>query len=122
MTINQKIRSKKKLKNSNIINKFKQPQFKAIVLKVLTMKPKKPNSAIRKIVKVKLSNGLIVHAYIPGIGHNLSQHSIVLLKHGKTQDLPGLNFKVIRGVYDASGVLNRKTSRSKYGVKSKSSQ
>ena len=113
---NQKIRKTRKILNNK--NKLKQPQYKAIVLKVLTMKPKKPNSAIRKIVKVKLSNGLIVHAYVPGIGHNLNQHSIVLLKHGKTQDLPGLNFKVIRGVYDTSGVLNRKSSRSKYGVKS----
>lgn len=113
MTINQKIRNRfNKLKvNSSL--KFK-PQLHGIVLKVLTMKPKKPNSAIRKVVKVKLSNGLITYAYVPGIGHNLSQHSNVLVRHGKTQDLPSVNYKVIRGTLDTSKVKDRKSSKSKY--------
>lgn len=96
--------------------KTRKPQEKGIVLKVLTMKPKKPNSAIRKIVRVKTSLGKIVTAYIPGEGHNLNQHSIVLIRGGKTKDLPGVKYKVIRGVYDCAGVTNRKKSRSKYGT------
>lgn len=93
------------------------PQLKALVLKVLILKPKKPNSAKRKVVKVLLSNNKSVYAYISGIGHNLQPHSIVLIKGGKTQDLPNVNYKVIRGAYDCLGVQNRLTSRSKYGTK-----
>jgi small subunit ribosomal protein S12 len=115
MTINQKIKNNNKKKPLKIkIN----PQIKGIVLKTLTMKPKKPNSALRKIVNVKIKNQ-IIKAYIPGIGHNLNQHSIILIKHGKTQDLPGVKHKVIRNVYDCSFVLNRKSSRSKYGTPKK---
>jgi small subunit ribosomal protein S12 len=96
--------------------KKEKPQEKGIVLKVLTMKPKKPNSAIRKIVRIKTNTGKIKTAYIPGEGHNLNQHSIVLIKGGKTKDLPGVKYKVVRGVYDCSGVVKRNKSRSKYGA------
>jgi small subunit ribosomal protein S12 len=88
-----------------------------VCLKVTTTTPKKPNSALRKIARVRLSNGMEVTAYIPGMGHNLQEHSIVLVKGGKTKDLPGVRYKVVRGVYDASGVEGRKKSRSAYGVK-----
>lgn len=82
-----------------------------------TTTPKKPNSALRKIARVRLSNGMEVTAYIPGIGHNLQEHSIVLLKGGKTKDLPGVRYKIIRGVYDTQGVEGRRQSRSCYGAK-----
>jgi small subunit ribosomal protein S12 len=90
---------------------------RGVCLKVTTTTPKKPNSALRKIARVRLSNGSEVTAYIPGIGHNLQEHSIVLLKGGKTKDLGGVRYKVVRGVYDAQGVANRKQSRSSYGAK-----
>lgn len=80
------------------------------------MKPKKPNSALRKICKVQLSNGKKTRVFIPGVGHTIQQHNILLIRGGRTQDLPGLRYKVIRGVKDAGPVLNRKTSRSKYGA------
>ena len=88
-----------------------------VCLKVTTTTPKKPNSAMRKIARVRLSNGMEVTAYIPGMGHNLQEHSIVLLKAGRTSDLPGVRYKVVRGVYDAQGVEGRKQSRSLYGTK-----
>jgi small subunit ribosomal protein S12 len=81
------------------------------------MTPKKPNSALRKIARVRLSNGVEVTAYIPGVGHNLQEHSIVMIKGGRTKDLPGLRYKIVRGVYDTHGVENRKQSRSVYGAK-----
>ena len=90
---------------------------RGVCLKVTTTTPKKPNSALRKIARVRLSNGMEVTAYIPGIGHNLQEHSIVLVKGGKTPDLPGVRYKVVRGVYDAQGVEGRKQSRSCYGAK-----
>ena len=90
---------------------------RGVCLKVTTTTPKKPNSALRKIARVKLSNGMEVTAYIPGVGHNLQEHSIVLVKGGKTPDLPGVRYKVVRGVYDAQGVEGRKQSRSCYGAK-----
>ena len=93
------------------------PFKRGVCLKVTTTTPKKPNSALRKIARVRLSNGMEVTAYIPGMGHNLQEHSIVLVKGGKTKDLPGVRYKVIRGVYDAQGVEGRKQSRSAYGVK-----
>ncbi|MCX6799611.1 MAG: 30S ribosomal protein S12 [Candidatus Falkowbacteria bacterium] len=93
------------------------PFKRGVCLKVTTVTPKKPNSALRKIARVRLSNGQEVTSYIPGIGHNLQEHSIVMIKGGKTKDLSGVRFKVIRGVYDAQGVENRKKCRSKYGVK-----
>ena len=93
------------------------PFKQGVCVKVTTMTPKKPNSALRKIARVRLSNGMEVTAYIPGIGHNLQEHSIVLIKGGRTKDLPGLRYKIIRGVYDSQGVDGRKQSRSRYGAK-----
>lgn len=93
------------------------PFKRGVCLKVTTTTPKKPNSALRKIARVRLSNGMEVTAYIPGIGHNLQEHSIVLLKGGKTKDLPGVRYKIIRGVYDTQGVEGRRQSRSCYGAK-----
>ncbi|PIR95070.1 30S ribosomal protein S12 [Candidatus Falkowbacteria bacterium CG10_big_fil_rev_8_21_14_0_10_37_6] len=93
------------------------PFKRGVCLKVTTTTPKKPNSALRKIARVRLSNGNEVTAYIPGMGHNLQEHSIVLLKGGRTPDLPGVRYKIIRGVYDAQGVEGRRQSRSSYGAK-----
>lgn len=100
-------------KVSDVGSPFKQ----GVCLKVTTMTPKKPNSALRKIARVRLSNGMEVTAYIPGMGHNLQEHSIVLVKGGKTKDLPGLRYKIIRGVYDCQGVEARRKGRSRYGNK-----
>ena len=93
------------------------PFKRGVCVKVTTTTPKKPNSALRKIARVRLSNGMEVTAYIPGIGHNLQEHSIVLIKGGRTKDLPGVRYKIIRGVYDTQGVDGRKQSRSRYGAK-----
>ena len=93
------------------------PFKQGVCLKVTTTTPKKPNSALRKIARVRLSNGMEVTAYIPGMGHNLQEHSIVLIKGGKTKDLPGVRYKVVRGVFDAAGVEARRKSRSLYGAK-----
>jgi small subunit ribosomal protein S12 len=93
------------------------PFKRGVCLKVTTTTPKKPNSALRKIARVRLSNGMEVTAYIPGVGHNLQEHSIVMLKGGRTKDLPGVRYKIVRGVYDTQGVANRKQSRSRYGTK-----
>ena len=90
---------------------------RGVCLKVTTTTPKKPNSALRKIARVRLSNGMEVTAYIPGMGHNLQEHSIVLLKGGRTKDLPGVRYKIVRGVYDAQGVEARRQGRSRYGTK-----
>ena len=120
-TINQLCRSKRKTKK--IINKVpalkKSPQKKGFCLKVFTRTPKKPNSAIRKLVQLKLSNNLKVNAYIPGEGHNLQEYSTVLIRGGRVKDLPGIKYKLIRGKLDLSGLKNRITSRSKYGTKKK---
>ncbi len=93
------------------------PAKRGVCLKVFTRTPKKPNSALRKVARVRLSNGMEVTAYIPGEGHNLQEHSVVLVKAGRTSDLPGVRYKVIRGVYDTQGVADRKRARSRYGVK-----
>ncbi len=93
------------------------PFLRGVCLKVTTMTPKKPNSAMRKIARVRLSNGMEVTAYIPGIGHSLQEHSIVLLRGGRVKDLPGVRYHVVRGVYDAGGVEGRTQSRSLYGTK-----
>ncbi len=93
------------------------PFKQGVCLKVTTMTPKKPNSALRKIARVRLSNGMEVTSYIPGMGHNLQEHSIVLVKGGKTKDLPGVRYKIIRGVYDTQGVEARRKGRSCYGNK-----
>ncbi|CAN5289859.1 30S ribosomal protein S12 [soil metagenome] len=93
------------------------PQKRGVCTVVKTMTPKKPNSALRKIARVRLSNKMEVTAYIMGEGHNLAEHSIVLIRGGRVKDLPGVKYHIVRGKYDCSGVENRKTSRSKYGVK-----
>jgi small subunit ribosomal protein S12 len=95
----------------------KNSQKKGICIKVYTRTPKKPNSALRKVAKIKLSNKKTVEAYIPGIGHTLQQYSVVLMRGGRVKDLPGVKYHLIRGKYDFSGVKGRKTSRSKYGSK-----
>lgn len=116
MSKNQIIR-KNKIKNKNINNNIiNKPQIKGIVLKAFVMKPKKPNSALRKIARVSTKYGTF-NAYIPGIGHNITTHSVVLIKKGKTQDCPSVTYKVIRGKLDCSSVSSRITSRSKYGKK-----
>ncbi len=93
------------------------PQRKGVCLQVRTMTPKKPNSALRKIARVRLTNNEEVTVYIPGEGHNLQEHSIVLVRGGRVKDLPGVRYHIVRGVYDCQGVQNRKRSRSKYGAK-----
>lgn len=98
------------------------PQKKAVCIKVFTKTPKKPNSALRKVAKIKLSNGRRTEAYIPGEGHNLQQYSVVLVRGGRTLDLPGLKYKLIRGKLDFQGVKNRKNARSVYGVKKNPNQ
>lgn len=93
------------------------PQKRGVCVRVYTTTPKKPNSALRKVARVKLTNGIEVTAYIPGIGHNLQEHSIVLVRGGRVKDLPGVRYKIIRGTLDAAGVANRKQARSQYGAK-----
>lgn len=93
------------------------PQKRGVCTRVYTQTPKKPNSAMRKVARVRLTNGFEVTAYIPGEGHNLQEHSIVLIRGGRVKDLPGVRYHIIRGVLDTSGVDGRKNSRSKYGVK-----
>ncbi|WP_300331540.1 30S ribosomal protein S12 [Fusobacterium sp.] len=93
------------------------PQRRGVCVRVYTTTPKKPNSALRKVARVKLTNGLEVTCYIPGEGHNLQEHSIALIRGGRTKDLPGVRYKIIRGALDTAGVNNRKQSRSKYGMK-----
>src|SRR3990167_9129793 len=93
------------------------PQKRGVCVKVATMTPKKPNSALRKFAKVRLANGMEVNAYIPGIGHGLQEHSIVLIRGGRVKDLPGMRYHIVRGVYDTGGVQNREQGRSLYGTK-----
>ena len=93
------------------------PFKRGVCLQVKTMTPKKPNSALRKIARVKLSNGMEITAYIPGEGHNLQEHSVVLIRGGRVKDLPGVRYHIVRGTLDAQGVANRKQGRSKYGTK-----
>ena len=93
------------------------PQRRGVCTRVYTTTPKKPNSALRKVARVRLSSGIEVTAYIPGVGHNLQEHSIVLVRGGRVRDLPGVGYKVIRGALDAAGVKNRKQARSRYGAK-----
>src|SRR5512133_3098793 len=118
-TINQLIRKGRKA----LVKKTKAPalqscpQKRGVCTRVMTVTPKKPNSALRKVARVRLVNGIEVTAYIPGIGHNLQEHSVVLIRGGRVKDLPGVRYHIIRGSLDASGVANRKKSRSKYGAK-----
>jgi small subunit ribosomal protein S12 len=118
-TINQLIRKgRKKIKNKSKSPALdKCPQKKGVCLQVKTMTPKKPNSALRKIARVRLSTGKEVTAYIPGVGHSLQEHHIVLIRGGRVHDLPGVRYHIIRGTLDATGVADRKRSRSKYGAK-----
>ena len=95
------------------------PQRRGVCTRVYTTTPKKPNSALRKVARVRLTNGMEVTAYIPGEGHNLQEHSVVLVRGGRVKDLPGVRYKVIRGTLDAAGVSDRKKARSQYGVKAK---
>jgi len=93
------------------------PQKRGVCTRVMTVTPKKPNSALRKVARVRLSNGIEVTAYIPGIGHNLQEHSVVLLRGGRVKDLPGVRYHIVRGTKDTLGVADRRKSRSKYGAK-----
>ncbi|NCS32154.1 30S ribosomal protein S12 [bacterium] len=106
--------------NKNRLSEAYSPFKRAVVLQVKTMTPKKPNSALRKVARVRLSNRKEVTAYIPGEGHNLQEHSIVLLRGGRVKDLPGVKYHIVRGALDTAGVEGRQTSRSKYGVKKSS--
>ncbi|MDY0277427.1 MAG: 30S ribosomal protein S12 [Acholeplasma sp.] len=96
---------------------YGSPQKRGVCTRVTTMTPKKPNSALRKYARVRLSNGTEVTAYIPGIGHSLQEHSVVLIRGGRVKDLPGVRYHIVRGTLDAAGVANRKQARSKYGAK-----
>ena len=118
-TFNQLVRRprKKPKGKSNTPVLEDSPQKRGVCLQVKTMTPKKPNSALRKVARVRLSNGKEVTAYVPGEGHNLQEHSIVLVRGGRVRDLPGVRYKVVRGVLDALGVSERKQARSKYGAK-----
>ncbi|PPQ65864.1 hypothetical protein CVT26_000798 [Gymnopilus dilepis] len=117
-TINQSIRAKrvsKKQNNSKSPLLENSPQRKAVVTQLIIATPKKPNSAKRKVARVKLTTGKSLMAYIQGEGHNLQEHSVVLVRGGRTKDLPGVKYKLVRGALDFAGVVNRATSRSKYG-------
>lgn len=118
-TIAQLIRlgreQKRKRTKSRALNRC--PQKRGVCLQVRTMTPKKPNSALRKIARVRLTNGIEVTGYIPGEGHNLQEHSIVLVRGGRVKDLPGVRYHLVRGTLDTAGVAQRKKSRSKYGAK-----
>ncbi len=118
-TINQLVRKgrKRQVKKSRTPVLENCPQKRGVCLQVKTMTPKKPNSALRKIARVRLSNGKEITAYIPGEGHNLQEHNIVLVRGGRVRDLPGVRYHVIRGTLDTAGVESRKQSRSKYGTK-----
>lgn len=118
-TINQLIRygRKPKKRKSKAPALEKSPQKRGVCLRVYVVNPKKPNSAMRKVARVRLSNGREVIAYIPGEGHNLQEYSNVLVRGGRVKDLPGVRYHIVRGVYDAAGVEGRKKSRSKYGTK-----
>lgn len=96
---------------------MRSPQRRGVCIRVYTTTPKKPNSALRKVARVRLTNGMEVTSYIPGVGHNLQEHSIVLVRGGRVKDLPGVRYHLVRGALDAVGVQNRRQSRSKYGAK-----
>ncbi len=118
-TINQLVRKgRKKVKKKTKSPALEEcPQKRGVCVRVYTTTPKKPNSALRKVTRVRLSNGAVVTAYIPGEGHALQEHSIVLVRGGRVKDLPGVRYHIIRGVYDSTGVEGRKKSRSQYGTK-----
>ena len=118
-TVNQLLRKKRlKPKTRNKVPALEQsPQKRGVCLKVYATTPKKPNSALRKVARVRLSNGFEVTAYIPGEGHNLQEHSVVLIRGGRVKDLPGVRYQILRGNLDTQGVANRKKRRSLYGTK-----
>jgi small subunit ribosomal protein S12 len=118
-TINQLVRKgRKRVKKKTKAPALEgSPQKRGVCLRVYTTTPKKPNSALRKVARVRLSNGKVVSAYIPGEGHALQEHSIVLVRGGRVKDLPGVRYHIVRGVYDSTGVEDRKKSRSCYGTK-----
>ena len=118
-TINQLINKGRKAatKKSDAPALKESPQKRGVCTRVYTATPKKPNSALRKVARVRLINGIEVTAYIPGIGHNLQEHSVVLVRGGRVKDLPGVRYHIVRGALDAAGVENRKQARSKYGAK-----
>ena len=118
-TINQLVRKSRtdKIKRNKVPALESCPQKRGVCIRVYTTTPKKPNSALRKVARVKLSTGIEVSAYIPGEGHNLQEHSVVLVRGGRVPDLPGVKYHIVRGALDAAGVVNRKQSRSKYGAK-----
>ncbi|MCI5145614.1 MAG: 30S ribosomal protein S12 [Candidatus Electrothrix sp. AR3] len=118
-TINQLVRKrrKKQTKRSNTPALQSCPQKRGVCVRVYTTTPKKPNSALRKVARVRLANGIEVTSYIPGIGHNLQEHSVVLIRGGRVKDLPGVRYHVVRGTLDTLGVGERRQGRSKYGAK-----
>jgi len=118
-TINQLVRlGRQKFKKKSKSRALEQcPQKRGVCLQVKTQTPKKPNSALRKVARIRLSNGIEVTGYIPGVGHNLQEHSIVTIRGGRVKDLPGVRYHIVRGTLDTTGVADRKKSRSKYGAK-----
>ena len=118
-TVNQLVRKGRKVVKAKTKTPHLEgsPQKRGVCTRVFTTTPKKPNSALRKIARVRLTNGMEVTTYIPGEGHNLQEHSVVLIRGGRVKDLPGVRYKVVRGTLDAAGVSDRKQARSRYGVK-----
>ena len=118
-TINQLVKKgRKRILQKNVSPALQRnPQKRGVCVRVYTTTPKKPNSALRKVARVRLTNGMEAAAYIPGEGHNLQEHSIVLIEGGRIKDLPGVRYHIIRGTLDTAGVADRKTSRSRYGTK-----
>lgn len=118
-TINQLVRQGRKQKSKKTTTPAMKgcPQKRGVCVRVYTTTPKKPNSALRKVARVRLTNGIEVTSYIPGIGHNLQEHSVVLIRGGRVKDLPGVRYHIVRGTLDTLGVANRKQGRSKYGAK-----
>ncbi|MBW1991685.1 MAG: 30S ribosomal protein S12 [Deltaproteobacteria bacterium] len=118
-TINQLVRKGRKKVTKRTASPALQgcPQKRGVCVRVYTTTPKKPNSALRKVARVRLTNGIEVTTYIPGVGHNLQEHSVVLIRGGRVKDLPGVRYHVVRGTLDAAGVQDRRRSRSKYGAK-----
>lgn len=118
-TINQLVRNGREvsIKKSNAPALNECPQKRGVCTRVYTTTPKKPNSALRKVARVRLANGIEVTAYIPGVGHNLQEHSVTLVRGGRVKDIPGVRYHIIRGALDTAGVANRNQARSKYGAK-----
>ena len=118
-TINQLIRRERQIQKRKTASPALQgsPQKRGVCVRVYTTTPKKPNSALRKVARVRLTNGYEVTSYIPGVGHNLQEHSVVLIRGGRVKDLPGVRYHIVRGTLDTQGVADRKNGRSKYGTK-----